>query len=380
MTRELKVVNINSREWRVFLDLNFEYFSRYWPSVILHKSQDEFKSSYGITLKSRIQEGNRGLFLFADGDLTVGFANVYLSNRKKITLYVAEYFVRPKYQRRGYGTYFYELIKQWGRRRSAAHIFVEVDKDKEAANLFWRAQNLALDSTNERNKYEGILEPINIYWIRHGAIEDVRQLGFIPPDSELKLSAAARTDAKELSKYLKPKFHGSKLYTSPLLRAVQTAEILASNSDKLQLEIIQELREFFPEELIGMSVEEINVRYGDNFEQRYRKRPLDIRLANSEDLHSAMQRITECVEKIAANSAAGSERIIVSHGLLHNILVAIARDDDPNSIYETKLGQLHHSNFEYDLAKREIYIRYLDRPITESFFMRNRPFIRNIHA
>ncbi|MFN3345392.1 MAG: phosphohistidine phosphatase SixA [Chloroherpetonaceae bacterium] len=69
---------------------------------------------------------------------------------------------------------------------------------------------------------------MKLYIFRHGEAEEIGKNGVFR-DEERRLTEKGRQDAQKVGAYLKSKNHRLKLLLhSPLMRAVQTAEILAS--------------------------------------------------------------------------------------------------------------------------------------------------------
>jgi phosphohistidine phosphatase len=85
---------------------------------------------------------------------------------------------------------------------------------------------------------------IRIYLIRHGIAEDPKQ---DTPDDSRPLTAKGRRRFRRASRAFARKGEPlTHLFTSPLVRAVQTAEILARSLSRDEVEVLEELRSGAP--------------------------------------------------------------------------------------------------------------------------------------
>ncbi|MBT7088352.1 GNAT family N-acetyltransferase, partial [bacterium] len=148
-----QVLPDHTKQWQTFLNLTFEYIKESWPSEIKN-DPDKFKKEYEVSLKKRIADGGRGLFLFLFKDTVVGLGNVYLEKAPKgLTLNIAEFYIKPEARKQKLATKFFDLLKAWGKKNKAEFVYVEVDKDLKLANAFWSRQNLELTDKCDRNLY-----------------------------------------------------------------------------------------------------------------------------------------------------------------------------------------------------------------------------------
>ncbi len=174
-------INIQNKNWEFFFKLSFEYLNELWPKDF--NNYEIFKKDYSQELIDKIKQGNRGLFLVYDNKRLIGLINIYLTNETIIdgfsklissnndknliitastsleeknnlnTLNIAEFYIKPEFRFRGYGTKLLDLIIKWGKARFAKYLKMEVDKTQETSNKFWSSFNFKLDNTQKRNIY-----------------------------------------------------------------------------------------------------------------------------------------------------------------------------------------------------------------------------------
>ncbi|MEE9239876.1 MAG: histidine phosphatase family protein [bacterium] len=119
------------------------------------------------------------------------------------------------------------------------------------------------------------------------------------------------------------------LYTSPLVRARQTADVLAA---ALRLEVREDprLAELDQGELEGMNFDQIEERF-NGFLDTWRTAPADIQMPGGENLHQLQARAWAAVEEIQA--AHPEEMVIaVSHNLAISTLLCRIMEMDLNGI------------------------------------------------
>jgi len=112
-----------------------------------------FLFAYGQTLRDRLAEGRRALFLFKQEKEMIGLANVYFSDSGPPTLHIAEFYIVPSARRLRHASAFLRLLEDWGHKRGANLLRAEVDKDQIVANRFWSAMGMAIDQGGPGNVY-----------------------------------------------------------------------------------------------------------------------------------------------------------------------------------------------------------------------------------
>lgn len=154
MRLAFRSIQPDTGDWPLFLDMCYKYMSENWPDRTQELSEPVFKSHYDQSLRNRLEQGGRGLFLYYQKHAPIGFSNVYISmeGRGK-TLNVAELYVDPLYRKQGCASQMVEHVIEWGREQVAIHLKIEVDKNLPNSNRFWSKFGFDLDSSGLRNVY-----------------------------------------------------------------------------------------------------------------------------------------------------------------------------------------------------------------------------------
>lgn len=158
-------------------------------------------------------------------------------------------------------------------------------------------------------------ETLELFLVRHGETEwnrENRMQGRL--DSELtgRGRAQARTHAKVLTE-----FGIQRIFSSPLGRARRTAEIIAKPIG-LEVEVDKRLAERHMGDLGGLTLEEIQVRFPEEWEERI-SRPFEYRPPGGESLTDMATRVAPFLEAIEA--LAGQRIAIVSHGVMGRVIL-----------------------------------------------------------
>ncbi|MBD2816114.1 GNAT family N-acetyltransferase [Xenorhabdus sp. Flor] len=364
---ELKQVTPQSPLWDSFLHLYGEYFQRYWPDVFGDLSEEAMAKENHIALEQRILQGDRGLFLLLNAGQLAGLANVYLEReefgqKEKVTLDIAEFYIRDEYQRQNLGHGLWHAMLQWGRHHGATQVHLETDVGK-SANFFWQSHGLSSHQVDERVHYHGPIPPLKILWLRHGQIIPLDHLDYCPEDNLIALDATSIKQAKEIGIRILGKLPWQTIYTSPQRRAFETAKALSSANKSCLIQETQALCEFFPEELIGMKLADIPHRYGEDYAHRLLYTPLDSPFKNSEQVTDAANRIHRFIMQMGDELSMSSMRIIVSHQNLHNIFLAHLMTRDLNLSGRWHLNHLHGSTFLYCPYTKQFDVENVNIPL-----------------
>lgn len=162
----------------------------------------------------------------------------------------------------------------------------------------------------------------NLYIIRHGET-DWNKNQKLQGQSDIQLNDVGREQAKALIPSLQ-KLNIQSIYSSPLSRALETAKIVNS---EFKLNIIKDdrLKETNVGEAEGLTLEEINTKFGIDFLQRWRsydERLLDLSYPNGESKRKMMVRARTAMIEIAQQSEFESIALF-SHGMLMRALTYI---------------------------------------------------------
>jgi broad specificity phosphatase PhoE len=129
--------------------------------------------------------------------------------------------------------------------------------------------------------------------------------------TDVPLSERGRGQARALGRSLRAR-RPVVAYTSPLLRARETAEIALAGTG-VPLVTLPELRELSLGEWEGCLSEEVRARAGDPYGAWVRA-PVDCPPPGSEPLDAVQRRAREAMERIGAVHGDGEDVLVVAHG------------------------------------------------------------------
>ncbi len=168
-----------------------------------------------------------------------------------------------------------------------------------------------------------------IYLIRHGET-DFNNKGIYQGTLDVPLNEVGRTQAMHLREQL---VHISfdAIYSSPLTRAVDTAEAIAKDR-ALPIVTIDALREISYGHLQGMSISERKREYAE-LEARWKNDPWNVQFPNGESLESVSSRV--CIAINVLLSQHMDETILISaHGHINRLIILLATNGDNASFWE----------------------------------------------
>ena len=158
-------------------------------------------------------------------------------------------------------------------------------------------------------------ETLELFLIRHGETEwnrENRMQGRLDSDLTGRGRAQARTSAKVLAE-----FDLHRIFSSPLGRARRTAEIIAKQAE-LQVEVDKRLAERHMGDLGGLTLEEIQVRFPEEWKERISDR-FNYCPPGGESLTDMAVRVAPFLEALEA--LAGQRIAIVSHGVMGRVIL-----------------------------------------------------------
>ena len=354
--------------WGEFLALSYVYIGESWPDAVHSISKEDFLADYDCSLRQRLAEGGRGLFLFADGGKTIGLANVYLEQKDFTIVNLAEFYIVPEIRRQGRGQNLLYLIEQWGRKHRASMMSAEVDKEQSRANHFWsKIEGINLNDKGERNVYSRIIDPIRLVWIRHAPTCSLAAKGVFPTEDEIIVSEAGQIQAAGLRDIFLDIARKADIYCSPLRRAILTLDATFPkwNFQSASVKVIDGLREFIPNELIGMPINEIKERYGADCESLFLSNPTQSPFTRSESVLSAQARVVSAGLDIVNDDRPSTVRILLGHGTLHAIFVQTITGEDLGNIFQQQLEPMNGSVFSWDHVTQNWTIECLNRSLGE---------------
>ena len=166
---------------------------------------------------------------------------------------------------------------------------------------------------------------MNWYFVRHGEIESNHR-NIYAGWSEEGLTRKGRQEAAEAAKIVS-NFNIDSIYTSPLRRAVQTAEIIGGFLKKQPI-----LEESFKELKLGIwegkNEKEIQRDFPDEW-KIWDKRPTELGLEGRETLQELLERVLKGIEKIREKEVDGSV-LVVTHVAIIRVLLLHSQGKDLN--------------------------------------------------
>lgn len=169
--------------------------------------------------------------------------------------------------------------------------------------------------------------PTRLVLIRHGETDWNRE-GRYQGQADPPLNARGREQARTLAQQLRP-LELQVLYSSPLRRAWETAQILAQ---ELGLPVFPDprLKEIHQGEWQGLLVTEIQQRYPQLF-RAWQERPWQVRPPGGETLEEVQRRVYQAVDDLIARHL-GQTIGLVSHRLPIALLLIRYQGLDPAQV------------------------------------------------
>lgn len=182
--------------------------------------------------------------------------------------------------------------------------------------------------------------------VRHGETE-WNKLGKFQGCKDIDLSEEGFKQAK----YLFNRFNNDfdYIYTSPLKRALQTAEVITTNNE-IKPTIINELREINFGEWEGLTIKEIENNFPDEF-NNWRTDKIDAFMCGGDlSINNASMRAKSAIYDIVAKHK-GKKILIVAHGGIIKASLIGLFDWDMTMYHKISLGNtaICEINFDLDL-------------------------------
>lgn len=162
---------------------------------------------------------------------------------------------------------------------------------------------------------------IELWLIRHGQT-DWNVEGRFQGSEDVPLNYTGREQARKLAKKLDGNSF-SAIFSSDLLRAKETAEIIATKLD-LPLFIDKRLQEINQGDWEGVLFTEIKEKYPEEIIHR-KEDPVFFRPPGGESVEEVSKRITSIVNEIS-RTFEDEKILIVSHGLALSILICLTKN------------------------------------------------------
>lgn len=156
-----------------------------------------------------------------------------------------------------------------------------------------------------------------IYLVRHGQTTWNAEGRFCGCGSDIPLNDEGHWQAHQLAERLK-EVPFTAIYSSPLLRAYQTAEVIAA-VHRLSIRIAPDLREMDYGEWEGMKVEEMESKFPDA-ERRRREDPMNFAAPKGERFADFTKRVIAAMQRIP-DSHKGETICVVAHQGVNRVVL-----------------------------------------------------------
>lgn len=195
-----------------------------------------------------------------------------------------------------------------------------------------------------------------ILMVRHGKTEWNEQARF-QGRTDVPLDDDGRAQARLLSARLKD-WRPQIIYSSPLSRALETAEVIASGHENLPPVLLGGLSEMGFGAWEGRLIRDIIAADGDEF-RRWMESPFESPPPGGETFDSVEFRVRAALEEIMSAEA---ERIVaVSHGGIIRAALAMLLGVSPAAVWRMKITNCSVTAF--DIDKRGISLAFLNDDI-----------------
>lgn len=177
-------------------------------------------------------------------------------------------------------------------------------------------------------------EPPTLVLIRHGETASNRHRRFAGWSDE-HLTSAGRKAVQRLARSLD--LRGGRLYTSPVRRAVETAEILAAELS-LPVHTVHDLHEIELGEWTGLTESEVAERWPSAYRE-WLERPDRLAIPGRERLEELRERALDAIDQIgkAELSEDGAPAVVITHLALVRV-VWLTANDRPLADYHSITG------------------------------------------
>jgi alpha-ribazole phosphatase len=206
---------------------------------------------------------------------------------------------------------------------------------------------------------------LEIILIRHGET-DFNALEIFRGRADVPLNDNGIRQAQLLAEYL----GGEKIdtiYSSPLQRAVKTAEIIAA-PHKLKVNVVADLNDIDCGEWQGLSLREVKERYEELY-QDWLDTPEQVRIPGGESLEDVKKRALPFVQDAVMRCGEG-RMVFVSHRAVNKVLICALLGLDNSFFWNFKLDTGGITRFSYNGA-RVVLISHNDTSFLTS--LKNNP-------
>jgi len=199
---------------------------------------------------------------------------------------------------------------------------------------------------------------VRIYLIRHGEIDSNVRYIYAGTSEE-----SLNPNGEQQVACLAPRLEGkgiSRIYASPLTRAVETANIL---NQKLNVPMIveKELREILLGPLDGLSYTQIMAQYPEVWKV-WIKTPADLRLEGMEPLEAVQKRILSVLKKWCLSHSEGTVVAAVTHLAVLRCLLLYYHGRPLNDYRQIEISNANAFAFDTELMRsdQKLHLRLVE--------------------
>jgi broad specificity phosphatase PhoE len=163
--------------------------------------------------------------------------------------------------------------------------------------------------------------------------------------ADIDLNLTGRKQAELLAQYLKDTKLDA-IYSSPLERALRTAQIVAGQQHRLRMETDLDLVDFDYGEWQGVSEEDVKKKYAELYD-RWQKEPFRVKMPGGESLNEVKKRVQRALNQITSEYESGTV-LIVSHRIVMKVLILNLLGLDTSHMGNIKLDACGLTVFNYE--------------------------------
>ncbi|MFQ6122404.1 MAG: histidine phosphatase family protein [Dehalococcoidales bacterium] len=202
-----------------------------------------------------------------------------------------------------------------------------------------------------------------IILVRHGETE-WNVANIFRGRTDVGLNETGLRQAKLLAEYLS-NVKIEAVYSSPLKRALKTAEIIASHH-KLDVDIAPDLTDFNFGKWQGLYQQEVKDKYKELYAE-WINHPEQVKMPDGESLDDVRKRAVPLVAKVIAKY--GGTVVLISHRVVNKVLICALLGLDNSHFWNIKLDTCGITTFTYE-KERFILTKHNDtsylKPITKA--------------
>jgi broad specificity phosphatase PhoE len=175
-----------------------------------------------------------------------------------------------------------------------------------------------------------VFKLMKIILIRHGQTQWNKEELF-RGRSDIPLDDVGMKQAKAITKRLSL-FGIKTVYSSPLKRALETAQIIAKRSN-LKVKVVDDLIDFDFGEWQGLGLKDVQEQFPETY-QKWLKEPYLVNIPNGENLDTVRQRVSKALNKIVKGQQ--DDVVVVSHRVINKVLILAALSLDNSYFWQIK--------------------------------------------